>query len=278
MQEKKNSVLVDFAMSLLMIEQNMYPPDVINELEDAFRTLVSDPSQRNESINRINKYVDGDDIISRMIDIVNCVNEEPPRAPEQEEYGFERRRKTRGWTIAEDNRLIMAVNEFSIVNLAAIAAFVGSGRSRSQCSQRWIRVLDPKLSKMPWKSEEDDMLLSLCKSYGTKSWMKIATQMGNRSDVQCRYRYTQLTKDQKNKVKILKKPESFQNSNYNQENKQTFDNNTTDKTNKYPPQTEESNHFDFSEFDFSNSYSDFQIEDNNGIKMDFNLPDNMWMV
>lgn len=184
-------------MSLLMIEQNMYPQNVIRELEDAFEMLVTYPEYRNQSIKIINKYIEGDDIISRMLDILNCVNEPPPKAPDFEEYGFERRKKTRSWTIAEDNRLIMAVNEFSIVNLGAIAAFVGSGRSRSQCSQRWIRVLDPKLSKMPWKSEEDDLLLSLISSHGTKSWMKVATLIGKRSDVQCRYRYSQLTKSRR---------------------------------------------------------------------------------
>ena len=289
MQEKKNSVLVDFAMSLLMIEQNMYPQNVIRELEEAFEALVTYPEYRNKSIKIINKYVDGDDIISRMLDIINCVNEPPPKAPELEEYGFERRKKTRGWTVIEDNRLIMAVNEYSIVNLGAVAAFVGSGRSRSQCSQRWIRVLDPKLSKMPWKSEEDEMLLSLCKTLGTKSWMKIATKMGKRSDVQCRYRYTQLTKDQKNKP-IIKKIESStlqseSNNNINNSiNNDIEDNNNTKNMcsffiNQEQP-NQESNQTDLTNLDFSNPYPDFQIESNNNdIKLDFNFSDsNLWMI
>ena len=271
MHEKKNSVLVDFAMSQLMIEPSMYPPETISQLEEAFRRFVSDPSSRKESTEIINKYVDGDDIIMRMLDIINCVNEEPPKPPDHEEYGFERRKKTRGWTTIEDNRLIMAVNEFGIINLGAVAGFVGSGRSRSQCSQRWIRVLDPKLSKMPWKSEEDELLLSLCKSYGVKSWMKIATQIGNRSDVQCRYRYTQLTRDHKGKMDGIK---PIDNENYN-------------SIIQYPPSsfTERSrslcqdlDQLNFDEMDFSNP--GFQIySDNNDIKMEFNIADTqLWTL
>ena len=63
-----------------------------------------------------------------------------------------------------------------------------------QCSQRWIRVLDPHISKEQWSSEEETKLLELVGYYGTKAWFKISQIFGNRSDVQCRYKYMQLSK------------------------------------------------------------------------------------
>jgi hypothetical protein len=107
------------------------------------------------------------------------------------------RNKTRSWNTQEDNRLLAAVRKYGLgagSTWSTIADFVGNGRTRSQCSQRWIRVLDPRICNQQWNREEDQSLLSLVAQHGEKAWMKIATLLGNRSDVQCRYRYFQLQK------------------------------------------------------------------------------------
>lgn len=104
-----------------------------------------------------------------------------------------KRKKTRTWSAEEDNRLIMGVYKFGVDNWNSIALFVGHSRNRSQCSQRWIRVLDPRISKAPWSEEENNQLMALVKKYGTKMWVKVASEMERRSDVQCRYRFKQLT-------------------------------------------------------------------------------------
>jgi hypothetical protein len=109
------------------------------------------------------------------------------------------RSKTRSWTSQEDNRLLAGVRRFGIgagSTWSAIAEFVGNGRSRSQCSQRWIRVLDPRICKGQWTRQDDRILLDFVALYGEKSWMKIGAELGNRSDVQCRYRYLQLQRDE----------------------------------------------------------------------------------
>jgi hypothetical protein len=77
-----------------------------------------------------------------------------------------------------------------------VAQFVGNERTRSQSSQRWIRVLDPKISKQQWLPEEDERLVKLVGQYGEKAWTKVAGGMKNRSDVQCRYRCMHLKKCQ----------------------------------------------------------------------------------
>ncbi|KAK8892061.1 hypothetical protein M9Y10_029283 [Tritrichomonas musculus] len=103
------------------------------------------------------------------------------------------RKKTRTWTGMEDKRLLAGVARYGTDNWQMVAHFVGNGRNRAQCSQRWTRGLNPKISKKNWTVEDDKQLQELVELYGDKSWTKIANILGNRSDVQCRYHYRQLT-------------------------------------------------------------------------------------
>jgi hypothetical protein len=92
-------------------------------------------------------------------------------------------------------RLLSGVLHFGLDNWQQVALFVGNGRSRSQCSQRWSRVISPRISKKKWTPEEDQQLRDLVDEFGEKSWTKIASILGNRSDVQCRYHYRQLVNE-----------------------------------------------------------------------------------
>lgn len=102
--------------------------------------------------------------------------------------------KCRNWTQYEDQRLLCAIHKFGVKNWAKIAEFVGNNRTKSQCSQRWDRGLNPQLVKGPWTPEQEKLLLDLVSKFGEKAWKKIAELIGNRSDVQCRYHYQKLTK------------------------------------------------------------------------------------
>ena len=119
----------------------------------------------------------------------------PGFVPEVRECGGTQRKKTRSWTTQEDMRLLAGVHKYGLDAWSSVAHFVGNGRTRSQCSQRWIRVLDPRISKELWTRAESNKLLELVKQHGEKSWMKIATELGNRSDVQCRYHFLQLQRE-----------------------------------------------------------------------------------
>ena len=107
------------------------------------------------------------------------------------------RRKARRWTTEEDQRLVNAVQLHGTENWPLVASCVGGNRTRSQCSQRWHRVLDPKISKCNWSREEEEKLLRAVDSFGNKAWTRIAAEMGNRCDVQCRFRYNFLKKKAK---------------------------------------------------------------------------------
>lgn len=102
------------------------------------------------------------------------------------------RKKTRTWSVMEDNRLLAGVYHYGTENWKSVSQFLGSGRNRAQCSQRWTRCLNPRISKKNWSEEENKQLEELVRVNGDKSWTKISALMGNRSDVQCRYHYRQL--------------------------------------------------------------------------------------
>ena len=107
------------------------------------------------------------------------------------------RRKTRTWSSQEDQRLIQAVGKFGIDNWSHVANYVGNGRTRAQCAQRWNRGLDPRISRDQWTPEEENKLMELVECQQIKGWTHIANEMGNRSDVQCRYHYLQMKKEGK---------------------------------------------------------------------------------
>ena len=104
-------------------------------------------------------------------------------------------KKTHRWSPIEDQRLLAAAHKYGLSNWALVAKFIGNGRTRAQAAQRWFRGLDPKISKEQWSPLEEDKLIQLVSHYGKKGWTFIAQKMGNRSDVQCRYHFSQMKKE-----------------------------------------------------------------------------------
>jgi hypothetical protein len=131
--------------------------------------------------------------VERLRDILAVTDEPLPPHREFDDLGM--RKPTQQWTTAEDNRLLAGIHRFGLENWGHIAQFVGNNRTRSQCSQRWQRGLDPRISKSRWAKQEEDQLLKLVAELGEKSWIRVANALGNRSDVQCRYRYHQIHKE-----------------------------------------------------------------------------------
>jgi hypothetical protein len=96
------------------------------------------------------------------------------------------RRKARPWSTDEDNRSLLGIRKFGLgAAWSPIAEFVGSGRTRSQCSQRWIRGLDPWNLRIPWTAQEDQDLRRLVAIHGPTALVEIASAKGNRSAMQC---------------------------------------------------------------------------------------------
>lgn len=121
----------------------------------------------------------------------------PPVDDEFPEKSDSGRRKARLWTPEENRRLLAAIHKFGLERWIDIVKFVGASRTRPQCTQRWNRGLDPRISKENWTEIENKRLFKLVEEFGVTAWSKIAKQLGNRSDVQCRYHYNQLISKQK---------------------------------------------------------------------------------
>jgi hypothetical protein len=134
--------------------------------------------------------------IEKLYEILTLPNEPIPYDGGQgNPHDENSRKKTRTWSPYEDARLVGGIYRFGPDNWTMISRFVGNGRTRSQCTQRWQRGLDPRLSKDQWSQAEELYLRQLVQCYGEKNWTQIASAMGNRSDVQCRYHFKQMQKD-----------------------------------------------------------------------------------
>jgi hypothetical protein len=104
------------------------------------------------------------------------------------------RKKTTAWTQSEDERLLAAITRFGLDNWHMVSHFVGGHRTRSQCAQRWLRSLDPNISRVLWSHKEECRLSELVQQYGVHAWTRIAAGLGNRSDAQCRYHFLRIMK------------------------------------------------------------------------------------
>ena len=184
---------------LVEVILNMYNEIPSVEIQQQLTSLIfhyiQNPNSFFECCEMSNKMINTSQPIERLRDILNVSNEPIPFDENSQVFDSNSRKKSRTWSTIEDNRLIAGIFRYGIDNWTSISRFVGNGRSRSQCSQRWQRGLDPHLSKDQWSPTEEAYLMQLVSCYGEKSWTQISTKMGNRSDVQCRYRYRQILKE-----------------------------------------------------------------------------------
>ena len=100
-----------------------------------------------------------------------------------------KRRASMGkWSEAEDELLRCAVREFGGKNWKKIASRL-KNRSDVQCLHRWQKVLRPGLVKGAWTLEEDEAVIRLVETHGTKKWSLIARELNGRLGKQCRERW-----------------------------------------------------------------------------------------
>ena len=195
-----SSPLIDVAMSYIKLaglhncEAESYK--VINELFAQFITNQT-PETRDILCHKLMETIGTTQPLDKIEAILSC--EEAPLPVSNADYKYDQnstlRRKTRPWSSIEDIRLLAGIHRYGLDNWQLIARFVGNARTRAQCAQRWSRGLDPRISKDQWSHEDETKLISLIETSGNKNWTLIASQIGNRSDVQCRYHFLQLLRD-----------------------------------------------------------------------------------
>ena len=172
-------------------------PDVTHSIERLFRRFLRGLIPYTQALAHLQTFTPVVQPLIRLNEIITLRSDPIPEPPESQD-GAKSRNKTRAWGPYEDQRLLCGIYLFSIGSWTSIAAFVGNGRSRTQCSQRWHRGLNPSICRDQWTRDEEERLVPLVEVQGETIWTRIASLLGNRSDVQCRYRYQQLVKEREN--------------------------------------------------------------------------------
>ena len=184
------SPLVAVGMQYAMdVSQNMTAADH-QTIENALTMFLSNRLSFKEAAPIFARTLGTKKPLTKILAILQTSDQPIPDSMGQ---GLQLLNKSRHWTSYEDRRLLAGIHRYGFDNWMSVALFVGNGRSKSQCMQRWARGLNPEIKKDKWLPEEEEMLLQLVNSGKCKSWTSIAAKMKNRSDVQCRYHYKQMT-------------------------------------------------------------------------------------
>ena len=195
-EARKPTVILDFIDHEIESSYECVDPDTRARLGDAAHRQFLGEISLDESKRIFLQSGASDSLptkIQQILDVTD-VPLPPPSGDAQANPTRGTRRKSFPWTDAEDVRLLVAVSRFGARDWRMIAEFVGSGRSSSQCNQRWCRALDPSISHRSWTEADDYKLIRAVDVLGKASWCQVAKIMPGRTDLQCRYRYLQLVK------------------------------------------------------------------------------------
>lgn len=91
------------------------------------------------------------------------------------------------WTVEEDKKLIEWVHKEGALKWSRAAQYI-PGRSGKQCRERWLNNLNPNLKKSNWNDEEDELIFTLYKKYGS-AWSKIARHFEGRTENSIKNRF-----------------------------------------------------------------------------------------
>lgn len=122
----------------------------------------------------------------------------PPSATAARQPHSRGHKETAAWSKEEDQLLELAVDMFKAKNWRKIADFIYINgrnlprRTADQCNQRWLRTIDPKITKGNWPADEDMRLIAAVKACPSRNWKAISALLPNRTDVQIRGRLQRL--------------------------------------------------------------------------------------
>lgn len=180
------------------IENNLKHSDVDTAyVSSLIMECIHNPSQITKLENYSVAKLKNTQFVKTLSDILMTRDAPIPKLDKAVELNENNRRKTRPWKREEDYRLYMGVYLYGVENWFSVSKFVGNGRNRSQCNQRWSRGLDPRISKQPWSIDEERLLRRMVDQYGVRAWTRISSEFDNRSDVQCRYKWIQIVRQER---------------------------------------------------------------------------------
>eukprot|EP00762_Andalucia_godoyi_P004230 ANDGO_05508.mRNA.1 Myb-related protein 3R-1 len=123
-----------------------------------------------------------------------------------------RRVPRKHWTPEEDQRLIDAVKYVLSSSSSSlepsssstthqtwkiVAQKVGTDKDEQTCYQRYRRVLDPAISRVPWSVDEYLTLALAVRFHGPRMWSACARVLTGRTDAQCRGKWVEVSREAK---------------------------------------------------------------------------------
>lgn len=187
-----NHPLTQYALQTFYDRSHNIPHDKLRRAADALDKYLKGELLFDDTLNVLISTINSRKPLDTLYEIVKMRNQPVAKQNFDLTNSFSRRPRTNKWSEYEDKRLLAGIWLYGVDDWNRISAFVGNNRNKGQCSQRWKRGLNPRILKTPWSAEADIKLVRLVDQYGDKKWTKISKEMGDRSDVQCRYRYSQL--------------------------------------------------------------------------------------
>ena len=184
--------ILDCGANMMKLNNTLIPPETLSFLLSVMRKFLLNKISFEEAREVFLTHFRSSRPIEHLKEIVDESRQMVPIPTPPQDVSIPK--KLRHWTQHEDTRLLAGVYIYGPLDWTKIARFVGAGRGRPQCLQRWTRTLNPQIVKDVWTEEEDKKLFQIVSQYDKVSWTKVANMMGNRSDVQCRYHFSQLMK------------------------------------------------------------------------------------
>jgi len=178
-------IILDLAMSLICKNEQSLPDSQKEMLYEIINRYIRGEIQYNLAKAQ---YQAISPIITPIQTIKDIIEAQPFKGEVKNLDEVGDRRKLH-WSKAEDTRLMAAILRYGTEDWANIVDYVGNGRTRPQCLQRWTRTLNPKINKESWTHMEEQSLLNIVNTVGENCWTKVSHLLGTRSDVQCRYHY-----------------------------------------------------------------------------------------
>ncbi|EAX90169.1 Myb-like DNA-binding domain containing protein [Trichomonas vaginalis G3] len=164
-------------------------PEILCRYKELFHQVCCGKMNLRDALIECSRYSMNPRPVEYVAEIIGTAKDRVKNYPKYERYdpSFRKKKGIWQWSAYEDQRLIMGVYLCN-GDFEKVAKFVGNGRTKNQCSQRWDRTVNPMINKAPWTPEEEEMLEIAYHIHGA-SWIKIAAYLGTRTDVQCRYHY-----------------------------------------------------------------------------------------
>ncbi|XP_044465592.1 uncharacterized protein LOC123195812 isoform X3 [Mangifera indica] len=93
------------------------------------------------------------------------------------------------WTIEEDKKLLLIIQEKGISNWFDISVSLGTNRIPFQCLARYQRSLNASILKREWIEDEDEQLCMAVEAFGESNWQSVASTLKGRTGPQCSNRW-----------------------------------------------------------------------------------------